>query len=489
MAIENFGISTTTSGTVPAYASIKITADNTPSAVYILWHTLEATGTIKAFDLAVSCRRVKRGGRGVSEPQYGDWSDWYYEQIAISACNPTADETGFNYHHTLDINGLYAGEGLSGGFNFASRVNDQMDFQLKIKAIYEDDYAAKYNAGVNYSPVTYAVNYLAYVPTYSVASASFDGTGDLKITFARPNWTRTDDTVSISSVKIGGVESLGKKAAFTVGAGVVTIPRAYASCLFKAGTAYITFTVYASYKPREFALFTGVSTVTIADLSISSTPKVSVSAIGTQLVVNVADYADKQVKSAKWVVRLMGYSDEGDTQTLSAVGSAVFWFAPLDILLIVQVQGFSADGTAKSTIVQKSITIPCPASAVFNTISEDGKFAYGNPEGFNLFYGASSKRQMARDTNVVKLAGRERASAYFGSGAEVTEALSGNLIDLKGLEKGTAATLETIATTGTVLMLRKAGGYRHKVVLTKAVVSRGCVSPVLDVQLTIQEVG
>lgn len=487
MAIENFGIATSTTGAVQD--SIRVTADSAPSALYIRWHTIEAVGTIKAFDIAVSCRRVKRGGRGVSEPQYGDWSDWYYEQVAIASCNPSQDSTGYSYYHTFDINGMYAAEGLSGGFGFANRVNDQMDFQLKIKAIYEDAWAAAYNGGVNYSAVTFGYFWLGYVPTYSVASASFDGTGDLKITFSRPNWTRTDDVVCISNVEIGGIESLGKKATFTVGAGVIKIPSSYASRLFKAGTASITFAVYATYKPREFSLFSGTAGVTIADLSVSSTPKVSVTVDGTRLYVGVSDYADKPVKSAKWIVRLLNYSADGDTQVLSKTGGVYFYFPPLGTLISVQVQGFSADGTAKSAIFQKSITIPCPATAVFNTISEDGKFAYGNPEGFNLYYGASSKRQITRDINVIKLAGRERASAYFGAGAEVTETLSGNLIDLKGLENGVAATLEKIAANGTVLMLRKANGYRHKVVLTKVVVSRGCVSPVLDVQLTVQEVG
>lgn len=488
MAIEAFGLATSTTGAVQQ--SIRITASSAPSALYLRWHTLEATGTIKAFDIAISCRRVKRGGRGVSEPGYGDWSDWYYEQVAIADCHPTADTTGYSYYHTLDINGLYKGEGLSGGFAFASRVNDQMDFQLKIKAIYEDAWATAYNAGVNYSPVTYANAYIGYIPTYTVSSASFDGTGNLKIVFSRPDWTRTDDSICITSYKSFAKEYVvNKQTLYPIGDGTITLPRENVSRAFKAGIAYISFTVYASYKPQQYALASVASAkVKIVDLSVSSTPTVSLNVRNkTQIIVSIGDTGDQSITSTRYNIHMVGYDDVVDNRFVTS-HSAIFYFAPFDTDLTFQVQGFSSDGTAQSAIVEQTINMPAPAPIVINSISTDGKYTYGTPSGFNLRYDATSKRQVDRDVNVVKLAGRSRSSVYFGTGAEVTDTLTGKLIDQAGIELNVPDTVETFVTESTIIMLRKSGGYRHRGVLTKASTTRGPVSPVIDVQLTFEEV-
>ena len=106
----------------------------------------------------------------------------------------------------------------------------------------------------------------------------------------------------------------------------------------------------------------------------------------------------------------------------------------------------------------------------------------------NVFYGTVGKRSGSRDVNVVKLAGRNRSSAYFGTGASVSEMVQGKLIDQAGIELDAPEALEKLATTGKVVMVRKPGGYRHRCVITKFTAQRGCVSPVVDVQLSLTEV-
>ena len=65
MSIEAFGLAETSTGA--ATSSIKIlSGGSAPSDVYMRWHTMQGAGVIKAFDLAVSVRRVLKSN-GTSE--------------------------------------------------------------------------------------------------------------------------------------------------------------------------------------------------------------------------------------------------------------------------------------------------------------------------------------------------------------------------------------------------------------------------------------
>lgn len=478
MAIEAFGLATTARGA--ATESIRVTAADAPADVYLRWHTLYATGVITHFDLAISVRRVKKGGGGVSEPQYGDWSDWYYERVAIASCNPQQDDAGYNYCHTLNLAGMYSKEGLSGGFAFESRANDEMDIQLKVKAVYDTTWANTWNGGVTVSEVTYSEAWIGWIPTYSVSAASFNSTHNLQLTFSRPNWARTDDIVSITSVVQNGVQIKGsKKTEAAVKNGVVTIPARLLTRNVQAGSVTVNGTVYASYKDRDHALTTFSSTVTVADLSVSSTPSISLARSGTRLKVTIADTGDTSVKSTSWRVKLRGGDDE--TDTVEGADKTVYIpFPPYDKALTVECRGLASN--AQSRLVTASITIPSSNDGTTITSVDDASLEAV------LYYGATSKRQANREANVVKLAGRSRESAYFGQGAEVSETILAKIIEVEGVELGMTETLERLATEATAVMVRRPGGYRSRCALTKCSVQRGCVSPVRDVQVTLVEV-
>lgn len=579
MAIEAFGLAETSTGS--ATSSIKIESGSTaPSDVYMRWHTMQGAGVIKAFDMAVSVRRVLKsngtnsnGGGGVSDTQYGDWSDWYYEQVPIAQCTPVADSTGYNYAHTLNLAGMYAKEGLSNnGFNFTSRQNDEMHFQIKIKAIYEPTWANAWNNGVLASAVTYSEAWIGWIPQYTIASASFDSTGDLTVKFNRPNWMRTDDTWTLTNlVNDGYVVTKNKPVSGLVGNGTIKIPRGSFSHALNAGASVFSFVINASYKSKGYELTTCEGDANVADLSKSSTPTVTVQQFDKSLGVNVRgvyppyiyngldyssvfdaqyyiehnpdvvnsygtdpsrllehfinfgmaegrrgsesfnvyeyrslhpelgfgddlpawyDYYVREIsdqseatytESTTFDIKLRGYGDETDSFTGVSAGTYDIPFPPLDVPFYIDVRGHGIN--SQSVIVSKGpYTIP---SANLGTVIQD----VDNPSNAtSIFYGTVGKRSGSRDVNVVKLAGRNRSSAYFGAGASVSEMVQGKLIDKAGIELGAPEKLEKLATTGKVVMVRKPGGYRHRCVITKFTAQRGCVSPVVEVQLSLTEV-
>lgn len=489
MAIEAFGLAETSTGA--ATSSIKIlSGGSAPVDVYMRWHTMQGAGVIKAFDLAVSVRRVLKsngtsasGAGGVSDTQYGDWSDWYYEQVPIDQCTPTADSTGYNYAHTLNLAGMYAAEGLSNnGFNFASRQNDEMHFQLKIKAIYDPTWANAWNNGETVSPVTYAEAWIGWIPQYTIASASFDSTGDLTVKFNRPNWLRTDDTWTLTNlVNDGYVVLKNKTVSGVVGNGTIKIPRGSFSHALNAGASVFSFKINASYKSKGYELTTCDGYANVADLSKSSTPTVTVQQFDKSLGVTVRGSSDQAVMSTTFDIKLRGYDDKFDWFGGVKAGTYTLEFPPFDTPFYIDVRGHGPN--SQSAIVSKGpYTIP---GDKLGTVIQD----IDNPSNAtNIFYGTVGKRSGSRDVNVVKLAGRSRSSAYFGAGASVSEMVQGKLIDKGGIELGAPEKLEKLATTGKVVMVRKPGGYRHRCVITKFTAQRGCVSPVVDVQLSLTEV-
>lgn len=489
MAIEAFGLATTSTGS--ATSSIKIESGCTaPLDVYMRWHTMQGTGVIKAFDLAVSVRRVLKsngtsagGAGGVSDTQYGDWSDWYYEQVPIAQCTPVEDSTGYNYAHTLNLAGMYAKEGLSNnGFNFATRKNDEMHFQLKIKAIYETNWANAWNNGETVSPVTYAEAWIGWIPQYTIASASFDSTGDLTVKFNRPNWLRTDDTWTLTNlVNDGYVVLKNKSVSGFVGNGTIKIPRGSFSHALNSGVSVFSFAINASYKSKGYELTTCDGNANVADLSKSSTPIVTVQQFAKSLGVTVRGSSDQSVMSTTFDIKLRGYDDTFDWFGGVKAGTYTFEFPPFDTPFYIDVRGHGPN--SQSALVSKGpYTIP---SAKLGTVIQD----IDNPSNAtNVFYGTVGKRSGSRDVNVVKLAGRNRSSAYFGTGASVSEMVQGKLIDQAGIELDAPEALEKLATTGKVVMVRKPGGYRHRCVITKFTAQRGCVSPVVEVQLSLTEV-
>lgn len=487
MAIEAFGLATTSTGA--ATDSIKIeSGGSAPTDVYMRWHTMQGAGVIKAFDLAVSVRRVYRSrgasttsaGGGVSDTQYGDWSDWYYEQVPIAQCTPVSDSTGYNYAHTLNLGGMYAKEGLANAFSFNTRTNDEVHFQLKIKAVYEPTWANAWNEGVTVSPVSYAEAWIGWIPKYTVSAASFDMTGDITLTFNRPYWQRTDDEWVLTSLNNSGANILAKKISGKVGNGTIKIPRSALTRNVAAGVASsFKFTINAAYKSKGYTLTTCSGSKQIADLSNSSTPIVTVKTdVGVMVTVSAESTTPK---STKFDIKLRGYGDDTDILTDVPAGTHYIPFPPLDTPFYIDVRGRGTN--SQSIIVSKGpYTI---SSGTFGALIED---IDNTALAAKIYYGRVSKRSGGRDINVVKLAGRERSTAYFGTGATVSEMIQGKIIDQQGIEKGGADALETLATNGKVVMVRKPGGYRHRCVITKFTAQRGCVSPVVDVQLSLTEV-
>lgn len=487
MAIEAFGLATSMTGS--ATSSIKIESGGTaPADVYMRWHTMQGAGVIKAFDLAVSVRRVYRSrgatttsaGGGVSDTQYGDWSDWYYEQVPIAQCTPVSDSTGYNYAHTLNLSGMYAKEGLANAFSFNARTNDEVHFQLKVKAIYETTWANAWNEGVTVSPVSYAEAWIGWIPKYTVSAASFDLTGDITLTFNRPYWQRTDDEWVLTSLNNSGANILAKKISGKVGNGTIRIPRSALTRNVAAGVASsFKFTINAAYKSKGYTLTTCTGSKQIADLSNSSTPIVSVNTdIGAMVTVSAEASTPK---STKFDIKLRGYGDDADMFTDVNAGTYYIAYPPLDTPFYIDVRGRGTN--SQSVVVSKGpFTISSDKLGALIQDVENGAY------GAKIYYGRVSKRSGSRDINIVKLAGRERSTAYFGTGATVSETMQGKIIDQQGIERGGADALEELATKGKVVMVRKPGGYRHRCVISKFTAQRGCVSPVVDVQISLTEV-
>lgn len=473
MAIESFGLATSSTGV--AGSSIRVTASSTPSGVWLRWHTLTGVGTIKAFDLAVAYQRVQTAAKGASEPQYGGWSDWFYEQVPVAQCAPVADSTGYSWSHTLNLASLYS-KMIPHGLAYSTRDNDEVHLQLKVKAVYEQSYIDA--TGQSVSDVVYSEAWIGWIPTYSVSAASFGASGDLTLTFSRPGWTRTDDRYTFTAMSQSGQTLLGK-ASGKVGGGTVKITAKQLRRLARAGAMSYTVRIEAAYKASGYALTTASGTVQVVDNSTSSTVRIALTVDGTGVRVATSDSGDKTLRSTRATVKIRGLSEDYDTAEVTVGQAVTLRFPPLDKTLTVDCVGTASD--AHSAMSSATVTVPSNGRTYLHARDDSQK-------AFSLKYGAQWKSRIDRDVDTVKLAGRRRESAFFGTGAEVSATLTGSLIDIDGVEQGLPDIAEEVAATAGVLVVRRPGGSRGEYALEKMQATYDCVSPVVKVTASLTEV-
>lgn len=476
MAIENLGISETLSGSTLDY--VLITAARTPSNVYMRWHTLTGSGTIKSFMVGVALRLVSSSAKGVSESQYTGWSEWSMQEYPISQCNPSADSAGYWWGVPVNVGGIIA-KWCPHGWAYSTRDNDEIGLQLYVYAKYEQSYIDA--TGQEVSAYSWRQVRVSWVPTYSVSAMSFGTSGDLHITFSRPGWSRTDDRYTITKLQSSTADYLSSPISGTVGDGSIRVPSSKLARSVKAGAVYVEMKIDASFRESGWTLATARASLNVADKSSCTLPMLTVTNHGDYFSVKTADSkAGGTVSTQRVFLKLRGYSEDFDSDDVQIGGNATFRFPPLDKSVVVDAVGYAGDDSYSKTV---SVTVPTSSGGKSYVQLEDTPTA-----GFALYYGQEFKRSVSPDREVVKLAGRSKSSAYFGTGAEVSTTLSGKLIDLAGIEQGTPDVAEAVAEAGGVVVVRRPGGYRQRCSIGQLDTSRGPVSPVVDVQLSMDEV-
>lgn len=292
-----------------------------------------------------------------------------------------------------------------------SRKYDELDMQFSVTAAYVTGVTGD-------TPTGTAEAWVGYCPDYTVKAASFD-LDSLTIELGRSStWLRADDRWALTSLKQSGADLKPRQGDWYGNWQSVTIPVKSLRRNPQSGTLDIGLRINAAYKAIGSTLATATGSVTVKDLSTCNTPTVTASVSNGHATVTVADSGDRGVAITRAIVRLRGGLD-CDSVECAVPGTATLPCLPAGDSVIEVVGTDSLDSTATSRTVSVTVSNPRCTPALWDTESGDV---------FDLNLDVSWSRSAAPEATVEKLAGRERSSAWFGTGAEVTCSLGAAVV-------------------------------------------------------------
>ena len=488
MAIGNL-----TLGEDPGYYNasnlVEIGTSSTPSDLYVSWTTVAdyPSEWNDSFTLAVNWRYVPRGATGGN----GGWSDWQNDNAGTpdgwfsavfpaSECSPTDVDFGTRWSVALsDIEGFLA---HVAPLAFASRKYDALQLRIKCKANYASGLVDE--RGDTSSPVSQTTAAIVWVPDIEVTGAAFT-LSNLVVTVETEGWDRPDSVYRLATFsQLGSASkaSIGDLADSMAGiGGIVTgspearpdrdgnlaFPMAEFQTVPREGEARVSLWLSTDYAV-QLAYFSG--DVEVANNSKCNTPELSFSAddMGA-LTVTVTDSGDLGKPIVGSTVSLDGGGLSCDSHNVEPGGSAVF-LPPFDVPLTFVCTAWGDDSA--SQVDEEADPVP-----------SDGSLAITDTDGAGarLRYNVTASRTSTRECEELKLAGRDRSTVFFGTGATVTRTLGATVWD------GSAEHAYVVSLDGARdEVVRLPGGDRFLGAAKSTTVTRGYRTD--DVSITMTEV-
>ncbi len=429
---------------VDGSASCRVGTSSTGS-VFLRFATLCDSAVNETFRVSLMWRGVPRATAANPATAYGAWKALGKTlRCASVACARRAGR----YQWAVPLADLAdaATWGEGSAWTFAARKYDELDLQFSVTASYVSGLTGP-------TPTGTAEAWVGYVPDYSVASASFD-LETLAVTLSRtPGWCRADDRWALESLSVGGADLTPRGGELYGNWADVSVPVRSLRRAPSAARLRAALRVNAAYKPLGSTLCRVDGAADLADLSTCNTPSVSVAATADGgAVVTVGDSGDRGVPITRAVVRLR----DGlacDVRECAVPGSVTLPCLPAGECT-VEVTGSDALGsTNNSRTVTKAVAVPGGVPALWDVEAD---------AVHRLDAGVQWTRAAAAEATVEKLAGRERSSAWYGTGATVTSTLSACVV---GTDAEVGAEVEALAAVRRAVV-RVPDGYRAPVSVT-----------------------
>lgn len=408
--------------------------------VFLRFDTLCGADVHASFAIDVMWRGVPRATASNPVTAYGGWQS---AGKTLKASVVTCVKRGGAFRWAVPLKDLAASAawGEADSWAFGSRKYDELDVQVGV--------ASAYAAGIEGT----AECWVGYVPEYALVSASFD-LDSLTLGLSRTSgWERADDRWALESLAIGGVDVTPRGGELYGSWADVALPVKALGRTPWAARLHAALRVNAAFKPLGCTLCKVDGYAELADLSTCNTPAIDVRVTSDGgAVVSVTDSGDRGVPITRAVVRLRdGLSC--DSVECAVPGTATLPCLPAGMCVIESVGSDALGSTACSRTASRQAIVPATSPLLWDT---EGGDVYAL--GLDIEW----RRSAAAEATVEKLAGRERSSAWYGTGAEVTATLSASVV---GDEALVGAAVDALAAVRRAVV-RMPDGYRRPVTVT-----------------------
>lgn len=448
MAIHSIGLSAQASESADSSKVLTVRAGVDPTALFLKWRTASGVDVNESFDIALNYRvvpKVTTEGGGISG-WATDWGTW--AKVRASHCNPQYVDGGwqwsFDFAALLGMTSADKSDDgpfmdgnvdilydlfYNGGFGFADRYYDRIEFGIRIKSHYVGgDAGADETIGMpgtaTTSPRTDATFTIDYVPIYTIQSVYCDTLESVSIEYSCDGWLRTDDRFCLESMRIGvdeegegGTEIAASKPWGTVsrrnggGARIISIPMSALSDIPHGEQVSLDVRFNPSYgtSGEEFAR----ASLSNATCGGEGSNQLFMSSKVSNGILNITASdlgGDNPIENV--VMKLVGSDYRFDQQT-APVGEAVAWpFAPRGVPIVFKAFGISEGGGVSDVVTLRTEIDPIGWLTLV-PIKDPTLMATAS-------YDIDVKKAKQRESETVKLAGRPRPCTYYGNGGNVS---------------------------------------------------------------------
>lgn len=436
MAIENLSISD------GPYAreggvGVKIKEGSVEGDVRLVWSTTQGSEVQKSFTVTVSARGWAKG-----DDRQTEWKS-YTAEIPAAQCNeakPRGDAGRVWWSVKLSQIGALVAEQMGGRVTYTARVLDSIDLQAWVTANFTDAAAAEW--GMAASAEAFAYLYVGYVPVYSLTRLYYD-TSDRIVFEYETTWTRKDDRWALDEMTAGGKSVLAEKPWGTIESiGRIELPTTAFTQHLKGREFHVKLRFNAAYRPADLEFFTEETTIKCLDLSTCSTPTLAVVTTGDSIVLAVGDsgdVADSACDAA--TVKMVGGRYSFDEVTVEVGQKAVFPFAPIGREISFEAVGSNAGGATSAKLATATAPAAAAKAILIDSIADGSRWSLS----YGKWSDAGPNVTAQADFDTVKLAGRRRPSAFYGTGGSTSVSFGGYVLN------DSAESFEAMADAGNVV--------------------------------------
>lgn len=459
---------------------VRESEDNTgPRDIRLVWSTEYGEETHDSWAVTARAAGYEKGRSFLCDARA------FEETFPHSECHmekPDGDDGRVWWSHDLDVGDMLAWlAGPTRQWLYSTRVFDQVELTVSVQSIYKDPEGM----GAERSETAWATVFVGFCPTYSLDSAYYDADDKLVILY-HTSWTRKDDRWRLEddpNMPGGGclVEGQVMLAGTTYGSvaaiGRIEVPGSALTRHVAGKPVYLNVRFNPAYRPIDLEFYRMTGDIMVEDRRQCSTPGLRVVSAGETVEIATFDTHDREPSSELVTIRMVGSRYSVDSVTVAMGETASFRFAPLGSAVEFEAVGSTWSGAVSGLSERVSARTAGSSSIVLDAVAADERVRLG---AFESGADVGPSVSVTPQSEVMKLAGRSRPSAYYGEGATATVSFSAVVFG------DDATDVEAMAEAGDV-MCRFPDGRRYCIVPTVKVArrSRGVVS----VTVTGSEVG
>lgn len=393
-----------------------------------------------AFDVALTFSTIAKGKSETTG--YGSVSREYYERIPESSFTARQIGNRWIWFLPLDIEDSKLDMVNSGSYTYTNRRFDAIKLNVAIDRVMVGD--------VKLNIRTEKILYICYGPEYTITNALMTAKGLVLKYKVTQDWLRTDDyahiqrlgtNITINSVKqylVTNVIGTGK----FIGNNKLLVPNTISGITQNSvlgGYIYIS-PIYDNTGRVEEVWKTKIDNIKVVNATKCNPINVKMEvddengAVHFEIEEIKSGYADVEnvvikMEPSKFSIdtKIIStlptytYDDKGNIigSASSSPWRASLYYLPFNKEVTINVQPFGAEDSTNNIL---TFTVTIKKNLISLTSIEDGN-------NVDIRYNYLPNWSSKPDANLVKLAGRERQSAYYGEGGSVDGTLSGTIID------------------------------------------------------------